>query len=154
LKFFFTESLRLSVAPQLLNGLLQSQDVKMVCMSAHQFPSGQWVGFYTYAGRTRKYLMDLVLEFKNGVMTGEGADGIGCFVISGNFSELNGECGWIKQYVGRHAVDYKGFREGRGIWGNWSVGGGRGGFHIWPLSEGGPVNVEQESEPAEQAVHV
>ena len=56
-------------------------------MSEHQFPSGQWVGFYTYAGHTRKYLMDLVLEFKNGNMTGEGADGIGFFVISGDYSE-------------------------------------------------------------------
>ena len=91
--------------------------------------------------------MDLMLEFKNGAMTGEGADGIGLFVISGEYSEQNGECSWVKQYVGRHAVDYKGYREGKGIWGNWVVGMGKGGFQIWPLSEGGPVNVEKESEP-------
>ena len=116
-------------------------------MSDHQFPSGQWVGFYTYAGRTRKYLMDLTLEFKKGVLTGEGADGIGLFVISGNYSEPNGECSWVKQYVGRHAVDYQGYREGKGIWGTWVVGLGKGGFHIWPLSEGGPAKVAKESEP-------
>jgi hypothetical protein len=119
-------------------------------MSNHQFPSGQWVGFYTYAGRTRKYLMDLILEFKGGKMTGEGADGIGLFVISGAYSE--GECTWVKQYVGRHAVDYKGYREGKGIWGNWVVGAGKGGFHIWPLSEGGPVKAEKESEPEAKPV--
>ena len=90
--------------------------------------------------------MDLVLEFKNGNMTGEGADGIGFFVISGNYSEQTGECSWVKQYVGRHAVEYKGFREGKGIWGNWVVGFGKGGFHIWPLSEGAPLKVEEESD--------
>ena len=119
-------------------------------MIDQQFPSGQWVGFYTYAGRTRKYLMDLVLEFKHGKMTGEGADGIGLFVISGNYSERSGECAWVKQYVGRHSVDYKGYREGKGIWGTWVVGMGKGGFQIWPLSEGGPVEVEVEAEPKEK----
>jgi hypothetical protein len=77
-------------------------------MSDHQFPFGPWVGFYTDANGTRKYLMDLVLEFKGGKMTGEGADGIGLFIVSGNYSEETGECAWVKQYVGRHAVDYKG----------------------------------------------
>jgi len=116
-------------------------------MSDHPFPSGQWVGFYTNAGSLRQYLMDLMLEFKNGVMTGEGADGIGFFMVSGNYSEQNGECGWVKQYVGRHAVDYTGYREGKGIWGNWILVFGSDGFHIWPLSEGRPANVEKESEP-------
>lgn len=73
-----------------------------------QFPSGQWVGFCTYGASTRKHLMDLVLEFKGGKMTGEGADGIGLFVMSGSYSEKTGECSWVKQYVGAHAVDYNG----------------------------------------------
>lgn len=94
--------------------------------------------------------MDLILEFKKGRMTGEGADGIGSFVISGHYSEESGECSWVKQYVNRHAVDYKGYREGKGIWGNWRLEGGKGGFHIWPLSEGGPVEVEKESKPEEK----
>lgn len=119
-------------------------------MSDHQFPSGQWVGFYTYAGQAWKYLMDLVLEFRNGKMTGEGADGIGLFVISGNYSEVSGECSWKKQYVGRHAVDYAGFREGKGIWGTWTVGFGKGGFHIWPLSEGALLRVVEEIEIQEK----
>lgn len=119
-------------------------------MSGHQFPSGEWVGFYTYAGRTRKYLMDLILEFKNGVMTGEGADGIGSFVISGGYSEQNGECSWAKQYVGRHAVQYKGFRDGKGIWGNWIISTAKGGFHIWPLSEGAPLVAVEETDEQEK----
>jgi hypothetical protein len=66
-------------------------------MCANQFPSGQWVGFYTYSAKSKKYMMDLILEFENGKMTGEGADGVGLFVISGQYSEENGECSWAKQ---------------------------------------------------------
>ena len=113
-------------------------------MSDCQFPSGQWFGFYTYAGGLRRYLMDLVLEFKNGVITGEGADGIGIFVISGDYSTSTGECSWTKQYVGRHSVEYLGFRETKGIWGTWNIGQYKGGFHIWPLSEGEPLAATEE----------
>jgi hypothetical protein len=105
-------------------------------MSNAEFPSGQWFGFYTYHGHAKRFLMDLVLEFNAGKMTGEGADGIGPFVISGQYSQENGECSWVKQYVGRHSVDYKGFREGKDIWGTWTVLPGKGGFKIWPLGEG------------------
>ena len=98
-------------------------------------------------------MMDLVLEFKNGAITGDGADGIGSFVISGNYSTQSGECSWMKQYVGRHAVDYKGFREGKGIWGNWALTSGSGGFHIWPLSEGiPPESAEEADEKPEPAL--
>lgn len=90
--------------------------------------------------------MDLVLEFKNGVMTGDGADNVGFFVISGNYSAQSGECSWVKQYVGRHAVDYKGYREGKGIWGNWTLPGLKGGFHIWPLSEGPQLKEAKETD--------
>jgi|HubBroStandDraft_1064217.scaffolds.fasta_scaffold369219_2 hypothetical protein len=114
-------------------------------MSEHQFPSGPWVGFYVYSQRSRKYMMDLVLEFKNSIMTGDGADGIGYFTISGNYSAQNGECSWVKRYVGRHAVNYQGFREGKGIWGNWTLITSKGGFHIWPLSEGPPLGVTEET---------
>jgi hypothetical protein len=119
-------------------------------MSQLQFPSGQWVGFYTYGRGSRKHLMDLFLEFKNGVMTGEGADSIGLFVISGNYSAQSGECAWVKQYVGRHAVEYKGFREGKGIWGNWTIVMAKGGFQIWPLSEGLPLKSAEESDEQER----
>lgn len=116
-------------------------------MSDCQFASGQWFGFYTYTGRSRRYLMDLVLEFNYGTITGEGADGIGLFVISGQYS-TGGECSWLKQYVGRHSVDYLGFREAKGIWGTWSIGQFKklckGGFHIWPLSEGEPLTTTEE----------
>jgi len=57
-------------------------------------------------------MLDLMLEFKIGVMPGEGAAGIGLFVISGSYSDQSGGCGWVKQYVGRHRVDHKRYRDG------------------------------------------
>jgi hypothetical protein len=37
--------------------------------------------------------------------------------------------------IGAHDVFYRGFREGKGIWGTWEIlWDARGGFHIWPRS--------------------
>ena len=120
-------------------------------MSGSQFTSGQWVGFYNYSARSKKYLMDLVLEFRNGVISGEGADGIGFFIIAGHYSEGDGECSWDKTYVGNrtHTVAYRGFGEKKGIWGTWNLPGGKGGFHIWPLSDGAPLPSLEEEKPEE-----
>lgn len=104
-------------------------------MGEAHFPSGQWVGFYTYPGDSRRHLMDLLLEFRDGVVSGEGADGIGFFAIDGRYDPRTGECTWIKAYFGAHSVDYTGYREKKGIWGLWTIGHVRGGFHIWPLGE-------------------
>ena len=49
-------------------------------------------------------------------------------------------------YPGRHSVSYRGFREGKGIWGTWELGAYRGGFHIWPLSFGGLAQRREEHE--------
>ena len=109
-------------------------------MREANFPSGQWVGFYVYTYRSNRYLMDLILEFQNGIISGEGADGIGMFVIDGRYYPREGECSWIKTYVGRHSVEYTGFREQKGIWGTWTLYNTKGGFHIWPLEA--VVNLE------------
>ncbi len=78
--------------------------------------------------------MDLDLTFANGNMTGSGSDNIGPFSIKGRYDPGNQECYWTKSYLGAHDVFYRGFREGKGIWGTWEIGiFGRGGFHIWPL---------------------
>ena len=94
--------------------------------------------------------MDLILEFKNGIISGEGFDGIGGFVISGIYSTESRECSWKKTYVRRHTVDYKGFRENKGIWGTWTLPGAKGGFQIWPLSEGGSLVATEEEETLNQ----
>ena len=92
--------------------------------------------------------MDLHLEFANGIMTGEGNDDIGRFIIKGKYDEAAHESTFHKTYVAAHTVFYRGFREGKGIWGVWEIGiFARGGFHIWPVgSEAG----EKESIAAEE----
>ena len=92
--------------------------------------------------------MDLHLEFGEGVMTGEGNDDVGPFVVQGQYNATSLECSWRKTYVGQHAVHYHGFREGKGIWGTWEISPrSHGGFQIWPKQTG---EVEAQAEAAKQ----
>jgi len=115
-------------------------------MSGSQFPSGPWVGFYTYDKSARRFLMDLSLHFHNGRIDGEGADGLDTFVITGVYDSRTMECSWTKTYPTRPEVAYRGYREGKGIWGLWTLSNARGGFHIWPLTEGGPPDLRSREE--------
>jgi hypothetical protein len=93
--------------------------------------------------------MDLVLAFADRAISGDGNDDIGQFVITGRFDEANCECYWTKTYIGAHDVYYRGFREGKGIWGVWELPDESGGFHIWPLGqEEGERDHESAEEPA------
>ena len=77
--------------------------------------------------------MQLHLTFAKGVISGDGNDDVGRFFIKGHYDSQNAECYWTKSYVGAHDVSYRGFREGKGIWGTWEIGVlNHGGFHIWP----------------------
>jgi hypothetical protein len=116
-------------------------------MSEMDFPSGPWTGFYNYGNSARKHRMDLVLTFADRAVSGDGCDDIGQFLVSGRFDDTNGECYWTKTYVGGHDVYYRGFREGKGIWGLWELTVDSGGFHIWPRGE---EESEQEHESAEE----
>ena len=89
--------------------------------------------------------MDLNLTFAKGSISGDGLDDVGQFILAGRFNEAERECHWTKTYPGSHDVYYRGFREGKGIWGTWKIGAGlwgHGGFHIWPrgLGEGEGVS--------------
>jgi len=121
-------------------------------MSAAEFPSGEWTGFYVYSRYPSRFLMDLQLTFTEGQISGSGWDDIGSFDIHGSYCEESMECHWVKRYHGLHSVDYRGFREGKGIWGTWTVDRGTGGFHIWPIGAGRDV-VEQRHE-AEETVPI
>ena len=93
--------------------------------------------------------MDLVLIFADHTVSGDGSDDIGQFVLAGRFDGTNGECYWTKTYIGGHEVYYRGFREGKGIWGLWELPNESGGFRIWPLGQGeGEQNYESAEEPA------
>lgn len=105
-------------------------------MSDQRFPSGPWTGYFTYRDVPGKHRTDMALGFSNARITGEGADGVGVFVIDGHYDTTSGECSWTKSYVSRHDVHYRGFAEGKGIWGTWEIEDGwRGGFQIWPLGD-------------------
>jgi hypothetical protein len=92
--------------------------------------------------------MDLHLTFANGLLTGDGNDNIGLFRIKGKYDAASLECHWTKTYIGAHDVFYRGFREGKGIWGTWEISIlAHGGFHIWPRR---PGEAEEEAEREEQ----
>ena len=81
--------------------------------------------------------MDLQLTFANGNMSGDGVDDVGRFLIKGRYDDASHECYWTKSYLGAHDVFYRGFREGKGIWGTWEITiQDHGGFHIWPRQAG------------------
>jgi hypothetical protein len=89
-----------------------------------------------------RHTMELHLSFHRGVMSGEGRDLIGAFLIHGRYSVDDGKCRWTKKYIGKHDVAYNGYNEGRGIWGIWDIPPSwRGGFYIWPKAMGDPTLV-------------
>ncbi len=93
--------------------------------------------------------MDLQLTFAQGRMSGEGGDDIGPFIIKGRYDGSTRECYWTKTYVGGHDVFYRGFREGKGIWGTWEITiRYHGGFHIWPTAAGA-AETKTEAEQVE-----
>ncbi len=119
-------------------------------MNPGTFQSGQWTGFYTYAGSVRRHRMDLLLEFEGGRIDGEGVDDVGAFIVTGRFDASSKECTWRKEYLGMHSVFYEGRGDTRGIRGTWSITVENGGFHIRPLPEGGGAgNAEVQEEPIE-----
>lgn len=96
--------------------------------------------------------MQLHLTFANSTMSGDGNDDVGRFLIKGRYDSQNLECHWTKSYFGAHDVFYRGFREGKGIWGTWEIGiQNHGGFHIWP-NQAGDVEAAVESSSATERV--
>jgi len=97
--------------------------------------------------------MDLHLTFANGSLNGDGIDDVGRFFVQGRYDSGSRECYWTKTYPASHDVYYRGFREGKGIWGRWEITNcGHGGFHVWPrgLSESeGATESAAEAEPVE-----
>ena len=104
-------------------------------------------------------MMELLLTFCDGNMTGEGRDPVGKFIIRGGYTLSDGKCHFHKRYVGKHDVFYQGFNEGKGIWGVWEIrasnimGGQNGGFHIWPEGMSDPTQ-QHLTEAAELPVTI
>ncbi|MBL8794755.1 MAG: hypothetical protein JNM56_12680 [Planctomycetia bacterium] len=123
-----------------------------------RFPSGPWTGFFLQKLIPGRHLMELRLTFTGGTMTGAGRDWAGNFVIQGRYDLASGECHWTKRYVGKHDVFYRGFNEGKGIWGTWELpneppDNRTGGFHIWPEGMPDPT-APHASEAVEEPIIV
>ena len=79
--------------------------------------------------------------------------------VSGRYSVEDGQCHWVKQYIDQHNLFYKGYNEGKGIWGTWELvvpgASATGGFHIWPEGEADPTRPHLEEavdQPVEDLV--
>jgi hypothetical protein len=110
-----------------------------VVESDPKYPSGPWTGFYLQWWLPGRHTMTIDLAFDQGQMRADGSDIVGTFTFQGDYDRADGNCNWVKTYLGRHRVTYKGVNEGQGIWGVWEIrqlGGlykDQGVFHIWPL---------------------
>ena len=123
-----------------------------------RFPSGEWTGFFLQPVIQGRSWMELHLTFRAGLLSGDGRDWVGKFVIKGRYQVVDGRCWWNKSYIGKHSVAYKGYNEGKGIWGTWEMyDPWRGGFHIWPVAMGDPTQqrlVVQIEQPIEASAPV
>jgi hypothetical protein len=105
-----------------------------------RFPSGPWTGFFLQPPQTERHWMELLLMFREGIITGEGRDKVGEFLIKGRYQVEAGKCWWTKTYIEKHSIAYQGYNEGKGIWGTWEFSSAwKGGFHIWPVAMGDPT---------------
>ncbi len=94
--------------------------------------------------------MELHLNFAGGSITGDGMDDVGAFLIKGSYDATLGECHWTKSYIGGHDVSYRGFREGKGIWGVWDIKVlDHGGFRVWPSRSGEGEALSEVAESGE-----
>lgn len=117
-----------------------------------RFPSGPWTGFWIQRAMG-KQPMSLSLAFFAGRVRGGGRDVVGRFDCEGTYDLKTGRVLMTKQYEGAHRVDYDGANQDDGmwLWGVWTIGADRGGFHLWPEGEEDPT---QRREGVEKEVPV
>ena len=86
------------------------------------FQSGAWEGYWEQRGFSRGVMRSLVLTFAaDGTISGSGRDSVGKFTFEGTFTAA-GEVTLQKQYIGAHAVSYKGRADvDGGIAGKWEI---------------------------------
>jgi hypothetical protein len=87
------------------------------------YPSGRWEGFWVQEAFGRQPMTPFTLHFADGGVTGRGRDVIGTFTFAGAYDVRTGAVVMVKQYAGRHRVQYRGQPDGEGcIAGTWSIG--------------------------------
>jgi hypothetical protein len=86
------------------------------------YPSGRWRGYWEQVFWGRQTMRELVLNFANGRIDGQGVDIIGRFTFTGEYDQ-HGQVVLIKRYLGKHEVLYRGRYDGEGtIYGQWNIG--------------------------------
>ncbi len=97
-----------------------------------QLTSGLWAGHYEQSGR--RHAQHMTIEFSDGIVRGDGRDGIGRFTLEGEYRIEDGEVrlGWIKTYEGAHSVLYLGAIARDRIKGRWHIGSYGGAFALRP----------------------
>lgn len=87
------------------------------------YPSGRWEGFWVQEGYGRQPMRAFHLRFSpDGAVTGGGTDVVGPFTFSGAHDLQTGRVLLVKQYLGKHAVQYAGDPDGEGsIQGTWVI---------------------------------
>eukprot|EP01006_Ploeotia_vitrea_P012183 TRINITY_DN3238_c0_g1_i1.p1 TRINITY_DN3238_c0_g1~~TRINITY_DN3238_c0_g1_i1.p1 ORF type:complete len:277 (-),score=16.78 TRINITY_DN3238_c0_g1_i1:41-871(-) len=91
----------------------------------HDETACKWEGEWT---QTQTEAMQLVVQVENSSLSGVGADKLGLFTIAGT---LTTNLYFVKEYVGGHAVVYKGItQDGKLFHGEWTVDGARGPFKL------------------------
>lgn len=96
-----------------------------------QLTSGLWSGFYEQHGG--HFPQEVTLEFADGIVRGDGRDGLGTFTVEGEYRLVEAVLllGWIKTYDGAHSVLYLGEFDGERLFGGWSIPPwDRGGFEL------------------------
>jgi hypothetical protein len=106
--------------------------------SAIRLPSGLWAGHYVQF--FVKHAQQMNLEFADGLIRGDGSDGLGKFTIDGEYRVESGEVrmGWIKTYQGAHSVLYLGTLQDGQIAGKWNLLmalAGTGSFALSPATK-------------------
>ena len=83
------------------------------------------VGWWEQAGYGRQAMHDLILAFADGRIEGSGVDVIGEFTFAGTLS--GNQVHLLKQYIGKHRIEYHGTSVGEGAYGGrWGYGGYQG----------------------------
>ncbi|HEX3625228.1 MAG TPA: hypothetical protein VH280_07375 [Verrucomicrobiae bacterium] len=109
--------------------------------TAIQLPSGLWAGHYLQF--FMKHAQQMNLEFADGLIRGDGSDGLGSFTIDGEYRVDSGEVrmGWIKTYAGAHSVLYLGTLQDGQVVGKWDLLAplaGTGSFALSPSKTSNP----------------
>ena len=105
-------------------------------------------GWWEQEGFGRQPMERLQLSFDEGQVSGSGTDIVGPFHFTGRLD--GGNALLLKQYVGRHHVDYLGTFDGEGtLSGNWRIGQYEGSWMIRTISV---VDESHDREATQQAL--